>query len=290
MPVADNPFWFEKFNDVRENPLVSVVIPAYNAERWIKECIESVLMQDYPNIEIIVMNDASTDKTIDNVLEIMDTHPKMRIILGSNAKNEGECITSYNGFELAAGDFICRLSADDVFVTANHISEQVAEMEASGAEWCYNSRWISGQTLETSTDVKSFWLPVPTRYCKMAFQTFDNIILRHPFVALVISMRRNCVNSSTLMIRWNCYEDVKWCRDYRTDCDGMLIFRMFLKRKIGIAIPTVGVFYRTHPNQMSYTPRYMRDMAVVRDRIQKHVLDGNYPFWLKLCMSAKVFV
>lgn len=258
-------------------PLVSVVIPAYNAEKWIDDCIYSVLKQDYPNIEIVVVNDASTDGTLDKVVKIMNTIHNGHIILASNFVNEGECITSYNGFDLATGKYICRLSADDLFVARVHISEQVAAMEQSGADWCYNSLNVSGEHFHSARETRSMWLPIPTRFCTATFQKFDNFILRHPYIALVKLMIGNCVNSSTLMVSRDCYSDVKWCKEYRTDCDGAFLFRLLLKKKVGVAVKSVGVFYRIHPDQASCNPGYTRDMAAIRTRVRTHVSRGDYP-------------
>lgn len=267
-----------------KEPLVSVVIPAYNTEKWIKECIESVMKQDYPRIEIVVVDDASTDSTKQMLCEINSSVIRYPMVISSHDRNMGECVTSFDGFDLAGGEYICRLSSDDLFVNATHISEQVEIMESSGKDWCYNQNNLVGEWLYSCNGVSSFWLPIPTRYMHKFSQRFDNFILGHPYIALLICMKRNPVNSSTLMIRRECYNGAKWCKEYQTDCDGMLILRMLMKGKVGVADPHVGAFYRVHPDQGSYNPKYLEDMKNIRERIKESVVYGDYPFWLRLVM------
>ena len=95
------------------NPLVTVVIPLYNCEEYIEECVLSVLKQDYTPIEIIVVDDASTDGSVAKIAE----YP---VCISRNTINVGECKTSERGFGLAGGKYICRLSCDDIFVNSNH--------------------------------------------------------------------------------------------------------------------------------------------------------------------------
>ena len=262
-------------------PLVSVVIPAYNSEEWIPGCIMSVLMQDYPNIEIILVDDASMDNTKSFATEVLSAQSRYPFKVISHTKNLGECVSSYDGFEAAKGKYICRLSSDDMYFRQDHISGQVATMEKSGSDWCYNSNNLSGPDLKNTQMAQSFWLPVPTKFFRAFFQRFDNWILRHPHLVLFICLKRNAVNSSSLMVRGSCYNEVKWCRKYRTDCDGMLLMRMLLHKKIGIAIQPIGVFYRIHPNQGSYKKEYINDMKEVRDYVRNEIRTKT-PLWLRL--------
>ena len=76
-------------------PLVSIIIPAYNVQDYIEECINSALNQTYPNIEIIVVDNNSTDQTLEIVKDFKRRHPDLITILlekkqgASNARNKG---------------------------------------------------------------------------------------------------------------------------------------------------------------------------------------------------------
>ncbi len=109
---------------------VSVIIPCYNAERWIAEAIESGLAQTHPDVEIIVVDDGSTDnswKVIRGFGEkiIAETGPNRG---GSHARNRG--------FELSRGEFIQYLDADD-YLLPEKIARQVAFAVETGADIVY---------------------------------------------------------------------------------------------------------------------------------------------------------
>lgn len=99
--------------NTKENPLlVSVVIPAYNAERFIAQTIDSVLAQTYPEYEIVAIDDCSTDNTF-RILQQYQAHPKVRIY--HNEANKGVSPTSNMGIKLAQGDLVIKLDADDFY-------------------------------------------------------------------------------------------------------------------------------------------------------------------------------
>lgn len=88
-------------------PLVTVITPTYNRADYVAETVESVLAQNYPNIEFIVLDDGSKDKT----LEILSKY-KDKIILEAHP-NMGENPTVNKGFEMAKGEYICVVNSDD---------------------------------------------------------------------------------------------------------------------------------------------------------------------------------
>jgi glycosyltransferase involved in cell wall biosynthesis len=92
------------------NPLVSVVTPVFNGAKWIDKCIQSVLNQDYPNIEHIIVDGGSTDST----LEICNRYPHLII---HSKKDRGQSHAINKGFALAQGDILAWLCADDEYET-----------------------------------------------------------------------------------------------------------------------------------------------------------------------------
>ena len=89
---------------------VSVIIPAYNAEKYIEECIVSIINQTYKNIEIIVVNDGSEDNTMNIVNALKEKDNRIIII---NQKNGGVSIARNNGFNNSTGEYIIFVDADD---------------------------------------------------------------------------------------------------------------------------------------------------------------------------------
>lgn len=90
-------------------PMLSVILPAYNAELYIAAAVESILTQTYKNFELIIINDGSTDKTADIINEYKDS--RIQIF---TQKNQGLVASLNRGIEAAKGKHITRQDADDV--------------------------------------------------------------------------------------------------------------------------------------------------------------------------------
>lgn len=93
------------------NPLVSVIMPAYNAGKYVRQAIESILNQTYKRFEFIIVDDASTDLTF-NIIKDFKKKDK-RIILIQNKANLGVTKSLNKGLESARGKYIIRMDADD---------------------------------------------------------------------------------------------------------------------------------------------------------------------------------
>ena len=92
------------------NEKISIIIPVYNAEKNIKRCLKSVINQTYKNIEIIVVNDGSTDKTAKYVEEFKKDDNRIQLI---NKKNEGVSVARNFGIKVSKGSYINFVDSDD---------------------------------------------------------------------------------------------------------------------------------------------------------------------------------
>tara|TARA_B100001287_G_scaffold72444_1_gene60079 strand:- start:11039 stop:12055 length:1017 start_codon:yes stop_codon:yes gene_type:complete len=106
------------------NPLCSVVMSVYNGSEFLSDAIESILQQTYKNFEFIIINDASTD----NSLEIIKSYNDHRIVLIENKKNIFLAASLNKGIKASQGKYIIRMDADDISMP-NRISKQVQYME-----------------------------------------------------------------------------------------------------------------------------------------------------------------
>lgn len=95
---------------MKPQPLVSIVIPAYNHGQYLDEAIRSILEQDYPNVELIVIDDGSTDNTKD-VLEKYKGR-----FYSETQPNQGQVATLNKGWRMSRGDVLAYLSADDLLL------------------------------------------------------------------------------------------------------------------------------------------------------------------------------
>ena len=90
--------------------MVSVIIPVYNVEKYLEEALESVINQSLKDIEIIVINDGSTDRSLRIIKEYANKDKRIKII---NQKNQGLSIARNMGIEKAKGKYICFMDSDD---------------------------------------------------------------------------------------------------------------------------------------------------------------------------------
>ncbi len=111
-------------------PLVSVITPCFNAGEWIRETLNSVVAQNYDNLEIIAIDDGSTDETAHIIRE---EFPSVRLVATTN---QGASRARNLGTSLASGRFLQYLDADDL-ITQRKLRIQVSVLEESGADVAY---------------------------------------------------------------------------------------------------------------------------------------------------------
>ncbi len=138
------------------NPLVSVIISAYNAEKYIAEALKSIIGQSYRNLEIVIINDGSTDKTLDVINLFKDS--RIRVI---SRGNKGLVYSLNEAIGIAKGELICRMDADDI-CKPDRVEKQVAVFNSyryvdfvfTGAELIDDNSefvcdaWVGSQTEE----------------------------------------------------------------------------------------------------------------------------------------------
>ena len=101
--------WGERIN-MDKKPLVSVIMPAYNGEKYIGAAIESILNQTYDNFELVIIEDKSTDNTLKVIQEYNDS----RISLFLNSSNRGIAYSTNLGIAKSKGEYIALLDDDDL--------------------------------------------------------------------------------------------------------------------------------------------------------------------------------
>jgi alpha-1,3-rhamnosyltransferase len=111
-------------------PLVSVIIPTYNHEAYVEAAVRSVLAQTYPNVELIVVDDASGDRTPEIVEALSREHGFTFV---RNAANMGVNGTAMRAWELSKGAYLGGLASDDMIVP-DKIERQVAHLRKTGAD------------------------------------------------------------------------------------------------------------------------------------------------------------
>ncbi|AZI25866.1 glycosyltransferase [Pedobacter sp. G11] len=165
---------------------ISIITVVYNAEQYIKYCIESIINQSYPDIEYIVIDGGSTDRTLEIIERYLQyiTHFK-------SEKDEGLYDAINKGIKLASGDVVGLLNADDMLIN-NEVISEIANaftiypgVEAVHGDLNYINpanmkvvrQWRSYQA--NRIDVEKGWMPAhPTLYIKRElFQSYGNYAL-----------------------------------------------------------------------------------------------------------------
>ncbi|MBD3279669.1 MAG: glycosyltransferase [Candidatus Pacebacteria bacterium] len=114
-----------KMNQKNNKPLVSVILPVYNAQDYVAEAIESILGQTYQNFELIIVDDASQDNSWKIIADLRNKHPqKITAIRLRENRNKGGDEAGNVAFRHAKGEFIARMDADDI-AESNRLAKQV---------------------------------------------------------------------------------------------------------------------------------------------------------------------
>ncbi len=108
--------------------MISIVVPVYNAESYIKKTIEMVRRQTYTEWELILVDDASTDNSVGVIEEELVSQPDERIRLVRKEKNVGAANARNTGVDLAAGRYLAYLDADDVWI-ADKLQKELQFMQ-----------------------------------------------------------------------------------------------------------------------------------------------------------------
>ncbi len=237
-------------------PLVSVIIPSYNAETFIARTLESVLSQTYKNLEVLVVDDGSQDQTAEIVREFAKKDTRVTLL---QQQNSGVAAARNLGIEKSKGEFIAPLDADDIWYPEN-IEKQVQ---------CFlNSNSSVGLVYSWSVDIdKQDRLTGEFRAARIEGEVYVTLLC-HDFIA----------NASCVLIRRSCLEK---CGGYNSKLrenngqggeDWDLYLRLAEQYQFRV-VPEFLVGYRKHPNSMScnYTA-----MAKSRELIWE-TINHKYP-------------
>jgi glycosyltransferase involved in cell wall biosynthesis len=117
-------------------PLVSILIPAYNAERWIGDAIRSALQQTWSRKEVIVVDDGSRDRTVEFARRFVS--PEVQVVTVPNA---GAAAARNHAYSLSQGDYIQWLDADDILAADKLEKQLLALRESDGSRMLLSSAW-----------------------------------------------------------------------------------------------------------------------------------------------------
>ena len=231
---------------INDNPLVTVIVASYNHHEFLVERMESLLKQDYSNIEIIVIDDASTDKSVE-VLSQYEIYPQVTLI--SLKRNIGWVAVSNLGAELALGEYVVFANCDD-FANTSQIGELVNSL---------NSNPLAGMSFTRSYIVNEFGAILSDdfsgrgrkfkkkciRDCLLSSKTMQDFL----FHSIVIP------NLSAAMFRRSIFLDVgKFSEKIQIAVDWEMYFRISKKHQVAYISKPLN-YFRSHSQSIRSNTR-----------------------------------
>ncbi len=122
---------------MNQQPLISVLMPAYNSELYIAEAIESILNQSYQNIELIIFDDGSSD----NTRKVIQSFDDPRIVKILSDQNYGVVRARNDMIDRASGQYIALMDADDI-ADRTRLEKQLRSLEAGECDLCGSAQWV----------------------------------------------------------------------------------------------------------------------------------------------------
>ncbi len=224
----------------RRKPLVSIILPTFNGEAYIDQAIDSIIRQTYENWELIVQDNASTDKTASIVKEYRDN----RIKYERNPKNVGMAGNLNLGIRRAKGEYLSLFSDDDRMLP-NYLEKQIVHLEANpqiGFSFCISHR----------INEENKRLYRPSHAWDEQYERTPSVA--SPAIGLFLLLNYGCLPGtiSTVVIRANCLDKVGLFKeDYVMSLDWDMWIRLTASFGFGFLNDRL-VEVRMHPDQCQH--------------------------------------
>lgn len=189
-----------------QNLLISVILPVYNAEKYLREAIESILNQTYRNFELIIINDGSEDNSLSVIKEYMKYDKRILLI---NRANKGLVDTLNEGINKANGKYIARMDADDISLI-NRFEKQISLLEANCLDICGCHYLL----IDENNNINSLNLtPLSHEMC------FLSLASKVPFAHPSVMIRKEFLEKNNLLYGQSNYKIAEdfdlWIRMYK---------------------------------------------------------------------------
>lgn len=245
-------------------PLISVIIPAYNAEQWIEQCCYSVIEQTYKNLELIVVDDGSKDSTFSILKTISNANPSVKVI---HTENGGVCRARNIGINAVKGEFFVFLDADDLLVPD-------ALYNLYNAVETHHADIVIGSRADITSDGEYIGCPYPSHEAILTdTQALEYALKDHPSSYTVWGK----------LYKKSFVEDILFVEGKRVHEDSFFVFQCFLKKPKVVLIDDIIVHYRRTPNSASravFSEKYF-DIIFFAER-KKDYIDKLFPQYMEL--------
>ena len=242
-------------------PLVSVLICAYNTEKYIEEAVKAVLKQTYSNLEIIIVNDGSTDSTLDILTNLALQDSRIKII--NNEYNKG-FINSLNiGIQHTNSEYIARTDADDI--TDKHWIEKIMGELLSNNDIIAMGSYVSILSESNSGKVGKHY---------KTGDVWKTPLTHHEIVEKMLF--KNPIHNNTMIVRSKVFKEhnLRFDLGYKHAEDYKFWFEVSKLGKLA-NYPEVLAYYRLHELQTSslYNIEQVNTEKKIRREIISHYLN-----------------
>lgn len=248
-----------------EKPKVSVILPVYNVDKYLRQCLDSVIGQTLKEIEIICVDDGSTDASLEILREYEKKDPRVKIIC---QKNSGAGAARNNGMAIAQGKYLSFLDSDDFFEfdmlekAYEKISEQKADIVVFRSD---QYREDLGKILNVKWTIRSENLPP---YRPMNFRTFTGNVFK-----VFVGWAWDKLFDREFVDKYN----LKF-QEQRTSNDMLFVFSaIVLAKKIEIVDEVLAHQRRNNPSSLSNTREkswqcFYEALKALRSALEEHDL------------------
>lgn len=207
--------------------LISIVVPVYNAEKFLKNTINTVLNQTYTNWELILIDDCSND----NSKEIIENFSKVnsKIIYYKQKKNGGPALARNKGIELASGRFLCFIDADDLWDN-NKLEKQINYMMEKKCAFSFHSYEFANKD----------GIPIGKKVIAKEKLTYNQALKNNIISTITVMFDLNKIDKNMIKM-----PNLKYVEDTAT------WWRILRNNYVAYGIPDIYSYYRRIPNSNS---------------------------------------
>jgi glycosyltransferase involved in cell wall biosynthesis len=231
-----------------KSPKVSILMAVYNEETYLSEAIDSILKQSFKDYEIIIIDDASNDRTLEIAREYEKKHENIRVLFHKENKRKAAALNL--GLTVAKGELIAFLDGDDLYLK-DKLAEQVKFMdENKDVDLVYSDMrrfYPDGRT----EDVKSLKIKEDLRTALKKSMKREDLGTVKPYMLLLDGQEKQLITSCSVMVRKKVFEKVKYDERAITAQDYDMWFQIIGAGFKLAHLPKLHYLYRMHENQIT---------------------------------------
>ena len=253
---------YERLNP-NKTPLVTIVVPVYNVEKYIEQCLKSILAQSYKNIEIICVDDCGQDNSIKIANKLKKEDSRIKII--KHRKNKGLGGARTSGLKHAKGEYLLFIDSDD-WIEHNCVEKIVSTMNRTGIDtaWFKAKYWFEDLQQEADISFCSYFMNLPEGFININESNLSNF----PLVTWNKAYRRDFLLKNNLKWEENTiFEDVEF------------YYRTFTKTSYIYLIDKFFYHYRQHSNSIMSkninNPESHKIISKILKQVYKYLNDSN---------------